>query len=272
MELHIRVKDGPPISSKYRLLDPKKSAATKVEFDQLERDGIIRGSDSQWASPLHMVRKPDGSWRPYSDYRRLNIITIPDAYPMPTVMDFSAGMSGCTIFSKVDLRKGYHKIPMNAKDICKTVIITPFGLHEFLCMDFSLRKAGNTFQLMMDCVARGMPFLFIYLDDIIVGSRDIQSHVQHLLLLFERLRDYDLVIKWEFGVPELDFLGHRAADVAPPPEEGGGDTGTPTPRQLAGASGLPGNGKFLLPVFACRREAPEAAYGHPALRGGKASP
>ncbi len=252
------MKDGPPISSKYRLLGQKKSATTKAEFDQLERDGIIRRSDSRWASPLHMVRKPDGSWRPCGDYRRLNLITIPNAYPMPTMMDFSARMSGCTIFSKLDLRKGYHKIPMNAKDICKTVIIPPFGLYEFLCMGFGLRKAGNTFQLMMDCVARGMPFLFIYLDDIIVGSRDIQSHVQHLHLLFERLRDYNPVIRCGFSVPELDFLGHRAAGVDPPPEEGGGDTGTPTPRQLAGASGLPGNGKFLLPVFACCRQAPEA--------------
>ncbi len=87
-------------------------------------------------------------------------------------------------------------------------------------MGFGLRNAGNTFQRMMYRDASGMPFIFVYLDDIIVGSRDIQSHVRNLYLLFERLRDYSLVIneeKCEFGAKELDFLGHResAAGVAP---------------------------------------------------------
>ncbi|MFN9944268.1 MAG: reverse transcriptase family protein, partial [bacterium] len=115
-------------------------------------------------------------------------MTIPDAYPLPNMMDFAARMSDCTIFSKVDLRKGYHQIPMHANDICKTAIITPFGLYEYLRMGFGLRNAGSTFQRMMDRVASGMHFVFVYLEDIIVGSRDIQSHVQQLRLLFERLR------------------------------------------------------------------------------------
>jgi hypothetical protein len=96
------------------------------------------------------------------------------------MMDFSARMSGCTIFS-TDLRKGFHHIPIHAKDTCKAAILTPFGLYEFLHMGFDLCNAGNTFQCMMDCVASGMPFIFVYLEDIIVGSRDIQSHIHHIL-------------------------------------------------------------------------------------------
>ncbi len=220
VEHHIRVKDGPPITAKFRRLDAEKLAAAKAEFfDQLERDGIIRRSYSPWASPLHMVRKPDGSWRPCGDYHCLNLVTIPDSYPLPNMMDFATKMSGCRIFSKVDLRKGYHQIPMHARDIAKTTIITPFGLYEFLRMGFGLRNAGNTFQRMMDRVTNGLPFIFVYLDDIIVGSPDLASHLQHLQLLFQRLCDFGLVIneKCEFGAKELDFLGHRvsADGVAP---------------------------------------------------------
>ena len=273
-EHHIRVKEGPPISSKFRRLDPVKFAAAKAKFDQLEREGIIRRSDSPWASPLHMVKKADGSWRPCGDYRRLNLITIPDAYPLPNMMDFAARMSGCTIFSKVDLRKGYHQIPMHANDICKTAIITPFGLYEYLRMGFGLRNAGNTFQRMMDRVASGMPFVFVYLDDIIVGSRDIQSHVQHLRLLFQRLRDHGLVIngeKCEFGARELDFLGHRvsAAGVAPLRKKVEAIQTHPRPGSLQELQGFLGTVNFY------RRFLPAAAkLLRPltdALRGGKAA-
>jgi len=217
---HIKTLDGPPIASKFRRLDAEKYAAAKAEFDQLEKDGIIRRSDSPWSSPLHMVMKPDGSWRPCGDYRRLNLITVPDSYPLPNMMDFAQRMSGCTVFSKIDLRKGYHQIPMHPGSIQKTAIITPFGLYEFLRMGFGMRNAVNTFQRMMDRVGSGLCFIFIYLDDIIVGSPDVASHLQHLELLFTRLRKYGLVIngeKCQFGAAELDFLGHRvsAAGVQP---------------------------------------------------------
>ncbi len=143
-EHHIRVKEGPPITAKFCQLDAEKlaeaKAEAKAEFDQLERDGIIRRSDNPWASPLHMVRKPDRSWRPCGNYRRLNLFTIPDSYPLLNMMDFAAKMSGCCIFSKVDLRKGYHQIPMHARDIAKMAFITPFSLYEFLRMGFGLSR------------------------------------------------------------------------------------------------------------------------------------
>jgi hypothetical protein len=90
---------GPPIASPFRRLDPEKLAAAKAEFAALERDGIIRRSSSPWASPLHMVKKPDGLWWCWDDYRRLHNVTVPDTYPLPNMIDFSARVTGCSIFT-----------------------------------------------------------------------------------------------------------------------------------------------------------------------------
>ena len=96
--------------------------------------GICRCSNSPWSSGLHMVSKSDGTVRPCGDYRRLNEHTSGDAYPIPHIHDFTAALAGCKIFSKVDLVKGYHQIPVHAEDVPKTAIVTPFGLFEFLQM------------------------------------------------------------------------------------------------------------------------------------------
>jgi hypothetical protein len=107
-------------------------------------------------------------------------VTVSDSYPLPNMLDFSERIAGCTIFSKVDLRKGYHQILMHPGDIEKTAIATPFGLYEFLRMTFGLRNAGNTFQRQMDRLLSGLDFVFVYLDDIIIGSRSAAEHMRHL--------------------------------------------------------------------------------------------
>ncbi len=157
-------------------------AAAKAEFSKLERDGIIRRSSSNWSAPLHMVMKPDGSWRPCDDNRRLNLATTPDTYPLPNIQDLSATLGGSTIFSKLDLRKGYYQIPVQEGDIHKTAVITPFGLWEFLRMPFSLRNAGQSFQRFMDEVLSRLDFAFCYLDDILIGSSTPDEHILHLHL------------------------------------------------------------------------------------------
>ena len=102
IEHHI-VTSGRPVTAKFRRLDSIKLAAAKEEFHRLEKEGIVRRSDSEWASPLHMVQKSDGSWRPCGDFRRLNIISEADCYPLPNMADITGGLAGARVFSKLDL-------------------------------------------------------------------------------------------------------------------------------------------------------------------------
>lgn len=182
---HFITTKGPPFHARARRLPPDKLAAAKSEFDRMEAMGIIRRSSSPRASPLHVVPKTSGGWRPCGDYRHLNDVTEPDRYPVPHLQDFSAQLAGMKVFSKIDLVPGYHQIPMADADIPKTTVIMPFGLYEFLRMPFGLKNAAQAFQRMMDTVCHGLVFAFVYIDDILVASKHVVTHKQHLRLLFQ---------------------------------------------------------------------------------------
>jgi hypothetical protein len=137
---------GRPLFAKSRRLDPDKLRTAEKEFRALEKAGNVRRSNSGWSSRLHMVPKADGSFRPCGDYRRLNTVTEDGRYLLPSIQDFTANLAGCTIFSKINLVKGYHQVPMAENDITKTIICTPFGLFEYIFMPFGLKNAAQTFQ------------------------------------------------------------------------------------------------------------------------------
>ena len=216
--------EGSPVFARARRLFGEKLQVAKDEFNSMMKMGIIRPSNSPWSSPLHVVAKAGGGWRPCGDYRKLNVHTKDDRYPLPRIHSFTDATAGASIFSVIDLVRGYHQIPMSQEDIQKTAIVTPFGLFEFLRMPFGLKNSAQAFQRLMDGVLRGLDMVFVYLDDILIASADPKSHWSHLRLVLTRLRDAGLAVnpkKCVLGKKEVTFLGHSVSEagVVPLPQK-----------------------------------------------------
>jgi len=150
--------------------------------DDMQSQGIIEPCQSEWASNIVLVTKKDGSIRFCVDYRKLNSLTEKDAYPLPRIETCLDTLSGSAWFSTFDLRSGFHQVKVNPRDANKTTFTCHRGTFRFPRMPFGLCNAPATFQRLMDTVLMGLNFdiCLAYLDDVIVYSRDLQSHNNNL--------------------------------------------------------------------------------------------
>lgn len=235
LEFAIDTGAATPIYSRFRRLAPDREKQVRDHFDQLCTKGFARPSRSPWSSPLHLVPKPDGTWRPTGDFRGLNAVTVPDRYPLRNIVDLMQDLRGMTVFSKLDLQHGFYHIRVRKEDIPKTAIATPFGLFEFPVMSFGFRNAPQVFQRYMDHVLHGLKGVYVFMDDILIASRDEDEHEQHLPALFDRLAEWNLHLnldKCVLGQRCVNFLGHQiaAGAITPLPDRVEAITNTPLPR------------------------------------------
>eukprot|EP00117_Sycon_ciliatum_P032506 scpid17251/ scgid4942/ Retrovirus-related Pol polyprotein from transposon 17.6; Protease; Reverse transcriptase; Endonuclease len=219
-----------PIKQAARRIPYHRRVALQTLLDELLEKGIIQESISPWASPIVLVPKKNGSLRLCVDYRKLNGVTKPDAYPIPRVDDMLDSLSGCKWFSSLDLASGYWQIAMDPDDRAKTAFTTPLGLYEFTVLPMGCRNGPATFQRVMEAVLRGLcnaaaePFCRVFFDDVLNASETLSGQVLILSRVFERVRSAGLrfnLAKCSFFRSDVAFLGHRvsADGISPDPDK-----------------------------------------------------
>ncbi|GKF37127.1 putative reverse transcriptase domain-containing protein, partial [Tanacetum coccineum] len=183
------------------------------QLKELSDKGFIRPSSSPWGAPVLFVKKKDGSFRMCIDYRELNKLTVKNRYPLSRIDDLFDQLQGSSVYSKIDLSSGYHQLRVREEDILKTTFRTRYGHYEFQVMPFSLTNALAVFMDLMNRVCKPYldKFVIVFIDDIIIYSKNKQEHLEHLKLILELLKKEELYAKFskcEFWIPKVQFLGH----------------------------------------------------------------
>lgn len=203
-----------PVTRPMIRLSPDDLDDLRKTIAELLKNGAIRASTSPWGAPVLLVKKKDGSKRLVIDYRGLNKVTVKDSYPLPRIDDLMNRLHGARIFTALDLTSGYHQVPLSSNSASFSAFRTRYGSFEFTVMPFGLCNAPSTFMRVMNNVLGDFvdKFVLIYLDDVLIFSKSLEEHRQHVRLVLERLKEHGLICKpskCSFAKPEIDYLGHH---------------------------------------------------------------
>nr|AAM08795.1 Putative retroelement [Oryza sativa Japonica Group]AAP52970.1 retrotransposon protein, putative, Ty3-gypsy subclass [Oryza sativa Japonica Group] len=215
-EIEFRIDLAPgtaPIYKRPYRMAANELAEVKKQVDEQLQKGYIRPSTSPWGAPVIFVEKKDKTKRMCVDYRALNEVTIKNKYPLPRIDDLFDQLKGAKVFSKIDLRSGYHQLRIREEDIPKTAFTTRYGLYECTVMSFGLTNAPAFFMNLMNKVFMEFldKFVVVFIDDILIYSKSEEEHEQHLRLVLEKLKEHQLYAKFskcDFWLTEVKFLGH----------------------------------------------------------------
>ena len=214
IEVPINTESSPPIFTKqFQLPHSQKPIIKNIVKNLLSQD-IITSSDSPWNSPLFLVKKKSGEFRPIIDFRKINEVTVSDPFPLARIQEIFQSLHGSKIFSTIDLNSGYHQMNMKANDAHKTAFTTDVGRYHFLKCPFGLKNAPNVFSKLMNIALSELlgSECLLYMDDIIVHSDTIENHINKIESIFKRLQEVGLTIKLEkcnFLQSEIKYLGHN---------------------------------------------------------------
>ena len=213
----IHTGDAQPVSAAPYRQTPKMRAELEHQLEEMQRDGIIEESNSLWHSPVVMVKKPNNEWRFCVDYRKLNAVTELMSFPIPhnimsDVFDTLA-QSEAEVFSTLDLRSGFWQVPLDKATKHKSAFITHQGIFEFNRLSFGMVNTPMTFQSLMTKVLKNLNFkiALVYIDDLLIFSKDFDQHLHHLNLVFDNLRSANLTLhpaKCKFATKQVKYLGH----------------------------------------------------------------
>ncbi|GJX08616.1 putative reverse transcriptase domain-containing protein [Tanacetum coccineum] len=196
----------------YRLA-PSKREELSEQLKELSDKGFISPSSSPWGAPVLFVKKKDGSFRMCIDYRELNKLTVKNRYPLPRIDDLFDQLQGSSVYSKINLRSGYHQLRVRKEDIPKTAFRTHYDHYKFQVMPFGLTNAPAVFMDLMNRVCKPYldKFVILFIDDILIYSKNKQEHEEHLKQILELLKKEELYAKFskcEFWISKVLFLGH----------------------------------------------------------------